>query len=169
MKKTVLIVLTILLLIGNAYAEALNVSDMTDDELLSAYERIKVELQNRNITIGTERTLRDGKYIIGRDIPAGTYTVTCIGTTGESVGESYGALGDMLDALDDDGDDNWGSLYNSLGGIMGDYYNMTIEIIGDYGDVLASYDMKKDDSFSIVLNENTALKITDGSCTIKSE
>lgn len=36
-------------------------------------------------------------------------------------------------------------------------------------DVLKSYTMKTGDAMSIVLKEGTALKITDGSCTIAAQ
>ena len=168
MKKLVSTLLIFLLLFGYAYAETLDVSSMTDDELLSAYESIKTEMESRNLQASTERTLREGKYIIGRDIPAGNYTITCIGTSGEAVGDAYGSLGSMMDALDDE-DDGFGDAFGSLGGLMGEYIDMSAEIIGDYGDVLRSYSMKNGDSFSITLEEGTALQISNGSCTIVSE
>ena len=168
MKKLVSTLLIFLLLFGYAYAETLDVSSMTDDELLSAYESIKTEMESRNLQASTERTLREGKYIIGRDIPAGNYTITCIGTSGEAVGDAYGSLGSMMDALDDE-DDGFGDAFGSLGGLMGEYIDMSVETIGDYGDVLRSYSMKNGDSFSITLEEGTALQISNGSCTIVSE
>ena len=56
-----------------------------------------------------------------------------------------------------------------LGGMAEDYVDMTVEIIGDYGDVLKTYSMKTGDTMSITLKEETALQITDGSCTIAIE
>ena len=49
---------------------------------------------------------------------------------------------------------------------MEEVIDMTVEIIGDYGDVLKRYDMKAGDSIKITLKARTALKITDGSCTL---
>lgn len=111
-----------------------------------------------------KRTLREGKYIIGEDIKPGTYTLTCVGTAGEHLNDAYGALGGALDALDSG--NGYSSLFGSLGGMMEEYVGLTVEIIGDYGDVLKSYTMKTGDSFQIRLEAGTALKITDGSCTI---
>jgi hypothetical protein len=50
--------------------------------------------------------------------------------------------------------------------MMEDVVDMTVEIVGDYGDVLKRYDMKAGDSLDITLKEKTALKISDGSCTL---
>ena len=116
----------------------------------------------------TEFTLREGKYIIGKDINAGEYTITCTGTAGEATGKTYGALGNMMDNLDDNSNGEWGNLYGSLGQLMDEYIDMTVEILGDYGDILRSFDMKNGDSRTINLEEGTALKITDGSCTLTS-
>ena len=110
-------------------------------------------------------TLRDGKYIVGEEIGAGAYTLTCIGTAGEEMGDAYSSLGHAFDALDGSGSD-YSALFGSLGGMMEQYMDMTVEIVGDYGDVLRSYSMKTGDSMSIFLKEGTALRITDGSCTL---
>lgn len=169
MKKLIVWLLAAALLLGCACAEALDFSRMSDDEVMAVYDAAKQELAERGLIAGTERTLREGKYIIGKDIPAGDYTITCIGTAGESYGDAYGSLGGMMDMLDDESDTDWSSFYGSLGGMMGDYMDMTAEIIGDYGDVLRSYSMKTGDSFVITLEEGTALKISDGSCTIVSK
>ena len=113
------------------------------------------------------RVLREGKYIIGQDIRAGTYTLTCTGTAGEQMNEAYDSLGHAIDALD--GGNEFASLFGMLGGMAENYVDMTVEIVGNYGDVLKSYTMKTGDAMSIVLKEGTALKITDGSCTIAAQ
>ncbi len=111
------------------------------------------------------RTLREGKYIIGEDIVPGTYTLTCTATAGEQMNDAYDSLGGALDALDGGGNE-FGALFGMLGGVAKDVIDMTVEIVGDYGDVLKRYDMKAGDSLPITLKEGTALRITDGSCTI---
>ena len=110
------------------------------------------------------RTLREGKYIVGEDIEAGAYTLTCTATAGKQMKDAYGSLGGAFDALDGDG--GYSALFGALGGMMEGVIDMTVEIVGDYGDVLKHYDMKAGDSLPITLKEGTALKITDGSCTI---
>ena len=116
---------------------------------------------------GAKMTLREGKYIIGEDIMPGTYTITCIQTTGEDVSNMYGSLGGMMDSLG--GTQGYGKLFSAFGGLMEEYIGVTVEIIGDYGDVLKTYTMQKDDTFTIKLKDKTALKITDGTCTLVAE
>ena len=110
------------------------------------------------------RVLREGKYIIGEDIEAGRYTLTCTATAGEEMNDAYASLGSVFGALE--GGSEFGSLFGMLGGMAENYVNMTVEIIGNYGDVLKSYSMKTGDVISIALKAETALQITDGSCTI---
>lgn len=120
------------------------------------------------VTEETEsRVLREGKYIIGEDIEAGTYTLTCTATVGEQMNDAYGSLGDAFDALE--GGNEFGSLFGMLGGMAENYVDMTVEIIGDYGDILRTYSMKTGDTMSITLKAETALQIMDGSCTITAE
>lgn len=114
---------------------------------------------------GTGRTLREGKYIIGEDIAAGDYVITCTGTEGEQLEDAYGAMGKAYDALDDT--DGFGELFGALGSMMSGLSDMTVEIIGDYGTVLKSFEMKTGDTAVITLQTGTALQISSGSCTIE--
>lgn len=110
------------------------------------------------------RVLREGKYIIGEDITAGTYTLTCVETSGEQMKDAYGALGSMLDAVD--GKQGYGSMFGAFGSMFETYMDMTVEIVGDYGEVLKSFTMKAGDSATVALSVGTALRIADGSCVI---
>ena len=78
--------------------------------------------------------------------------------------DTYGSLGSAFDAIE--GGNEFGSLFGMLGGMAENYVDMTVEIVGNYGDVLKSYTMKTGDSFLLKLQEKTALQISDGSCTI---
>lgn len=111
--------------------------------------------------------LKDGKYVIGDDIEPGTYTLSCTGTAGERLSDAYSSLGDAFDALDDSNE--YGSLFGMLGGIAEECVDMTVEILGDYGDVLESWTLKTGESMRIELEAETALQITDGNCTLVPE
>lgn len=108
----------------------------------------------------------DGKYIVGEDVEAGIYELTCVSTAGEQLGNAYGALGGALDALE--GGDDYGELFGALGGLMETYVEMSVEIVGDYGDVLESYSLEAGESIRIELQAETAMVITDGSCTLEA-
>lgn len=111
-----------------------------------------------------EIVLQEGKYVIGRDIDPGRYTLTCTGTDGEDMKEAYDHLGKAMDALG--GSNSYGDLMSAFGGLYEELSELTVEVLGDFGDVLSSYSLKNGDSMPIQLNEGTALNVSKGSCTL---
>lgn len=165
--KKILFVLFVLFLVSlPAFGQAEELRNLSDAQLRTLYESVKAEISRRGLD-AVEMTLQEGKYIIGRDIPAGNYTVTCLSTEGESMNSVYSSLGSAYDSLDSGGT-NWGSLFGALGSMMEEVSELEIEILGDYGDVLKRITLKKDASADIVLNEGTALQISDGSAKLVS-
>ena len=72
-----------------------------------------------------------------------------------------------MDALG--GSNSYGDLMSAFGGLYEELSELTVEVLGDFGDVLESYSLKNGDKLSIVLKEDTALKVSEGSCTLVSE
>ena len=167
MKKFVFVLLMILLVSLPVLGQADEVRNLTDAQLRSLYESIKAEMTRRGLD-SVEMTLREGKYIIGKDIPAGSYTITCLSTEGEDLNNMYNSLGSAYNSLDSNRGTDWGSLFGALGGMMEDISELEIEILGDYGDVLKRVTLKKDASVDLSLNEDTALQISEGTAKISS-
>ena len=63
----------------------------------------------------------------------------------------------------------FGGLFGSLGGMMSDLINTEVRIIGDYGTVLKSFELKAGDSVKLTLEKNTALQISEGTCTLTAD
>ena len=116
------------------------------------------------LAAGDALTLREGRYIVGEDIDAGSYILTCTATTGDQMGTAYGALGGALDALG--GTKGYGNLFNAFGGLMAEELTMTVAILGSYGDVVTSRELKTGERVKVTLKKGTALKISDGTCTL---
>ena len=78
MKKwaAVMIVLAIVICTGFAVSEGIDLAGLNDDELVALMGQVQAEIVARHIA-GTA-TLSSGTYIAGRDIPAGSYTYTCL-------------------------------------------------------------------------------------------
>lgn len=78
MKKwmAALLVFVILMFTGQALAEGVDLSTLSDDELVGLMKQIQEEMVARNIE-GTAN-LKGGKYVAGRDLPAGSYIFTCL-------------------------------------------------------------------------------------------
>lgn len=77
MKRTLAIILSVLLLIPAACAD--DYSAMTYDELLALREAITAEIMSR--PEWKEVTVPVGSWIIGKDIPAGSYSIRIISRT----------------------------------------------------------------------------------------
>ncbi len=166
MKRMIAILLAAVLLCcsfaGSAFAEKIDLSRMSDSELTELFRSLKEEMRSRGLAAPDDLTLRDGKYIVGEDILPGSYEITCVQSDGESYGEMYSSFGSIYSGMEG-GDDGLGSLMGALGGMMGTVLPVTVEILGDYGTVLKSMELKAGDSAVITLTAETALQISDGS------
>ena len=79
MKKLVAVVVLIALMIsllGVSHAESIDLSAFSDDEIVELMSRIQDELIKRHIP--KTANLSKGSYLVGREIPAGTYIYTCL-------------------------------------------------------------------------------------------
>ena len=165
MKKLVSVVLVLVVLLSVAALDASaenSLANYSDAQLKQLYEAVKEEMLSRGLPLAEEITLREGKFIVGQDILPGTYTLKCTETAGETYGGLYSSLGDMFN-------DELGGLMGSLGDMMGEVINARAEIIGDYGTVLKSYELKAGESVRITLEEETALQISDGTCVLLAD
>ncbi len=61
---------------GFSMAEGIDISTLGDDELVALMARVQEEIVARHIQ-GTAN-LAGGTYIVGKDIPAGSYIYTCL-------------------------------------------------------------------------------------------
>ena len=76
MRKVVSLVLLIALLCTPVFGSDVDVSSLSDEELLSLSNAIQTELKIRNIS--EENCIKKGAYIVGTDIAAGSYVLTGI-------------------------------------------------------------------------------------------
>ena len=146
MKKLISVVLVLILLSSAmtcAFAEN-SLANYSDSQLKQLYEMVREEMVKRGLPLAQEVTLREGKFIIGQDILPGSYTIKCTETFGDTYGDAY----------------------SSLGGMMGDLINAEVEILGDYGTVIKSFELGVGDTARVTLTEGTALQISDGVCVL---
>lgn len=60
----------------SAAAESIDLSSLTDAEILTLMQRVNQEIADRRIE--KTATLAKGSYTAGKDIPAGSYLFTCL-------------------------------------------------------------------------------------------
>ena len=78
MKKLLSVMLALLILVsaaGVAFAADLNLSDYTDEEIVEMLAALQQELLDRKIRKAA--SLAPGRYVVGEEIPAGAYDITC--------------------------------------------------------------------------------------------
>lgn len=179
MKKVLsMLIVMCILTATTGVAETINRYEQIPDELLIImYEEIAAEMQSRGLLVSeldnniVKRTkaedivLHEGKYIIGEEIPAGTYIVTCI-EVNDWYKDYMSAMGGLMSLLDEEQGNAYGSYFNALGALAGDP-TVYLRIIGAYGNVEKTFDLKKDEKTKIILRENTALEISEGSCKLE--
>ena len=71
MKKVFITILCVLFCLFFCEAEPLDVTSLTDDEVLALYKELEDEISNRGLIMA--QVLVPGDYIIGDDIPEGSY------------------------------------------------------------------------------------------------
>ena len=161
MKKLISVVLVLVVLSSAmicAFAEN-SLANYSDSQLKQLYEMVREEMVKRGLPLAQEVTLREGKFIIGQDILPGSYTIKCTETFGDTYGDAYSSLGGFFGG-------DLGGMMNSLGGMMGDLINAEVEILGDYGTVIKSFELGVGDTARVTLEEGTALQISDGTCVL---
>ena len=94
MKKLLILFLLLVLLAGSAAADPIDLSDMSFDELVALRDQLNLAIWNSQEW--QEVTVPAGVYRIGKDIPAGHWTIRV-------VGQNSFVLVSYFDILDDVG------------------------------------------------------------------
>ena len=81
--RFVCLLLACLLLIPVAVADTVDLSAMTNDEIVALLDQVNAEIVNRGINKTAK--LPQGTYLAGSDIPVGRYIFTCM-----AVGDDWG-------------------------------------------------------------------------------
>lgn len=85
MKKVMAVLFALVIMACSSFsiAEGIDISTLSDDELVALMARVQEEIVARHIE-GTAN-LAGGTYIVGKDFPAGSYIYTCLAS-----GEDWG-------------------------------------------------------------------------------
>lgn len=81
LKKPVLCLFATLMILFSAsigYADGIDLSPMSDAEIIAMLTQVNAEIVARGIR--KTATLSKGSYIAGKDIPVGSYVFTCLAT-----------------------------------------------------------------------------------------
>ncbi len=118
-RRFLCLLLICLLMIPVAQAEVPDISRLTDDEVIVLLGKVNEEIVRRGIAKSAD--LPAGKYVGGRDLPAGSYIITC--KTDEN---HHGII--WVSAAADDLDNQYPSiLYDHVGFSSEEQYRVSIE------------------------------------------
>lgn len=118
-RRFVCCLLICMLLFSVAGAAPADLSSMTDDEIVELLGLVQKELVSRGIQQSAE--LPAGKYVGGRDLPAGSYIITC-----KTDDNHHGII--WVSAASDDLSNNYPSiLYEHVSFNMEEQFRVTIE------------------------------------------
>ena len=113
------VMLTMLLILPAALAEAPDFSSMSDDEIVKLQEKVNQEIVRRGIEKTAE--LPAGKYTGGIDLPTGSYILTC------KTDESHHGIVWVSAAADDLNNQYPSILYKHIGFSTEEKLRVTIE------------------------------------------
>ena len=83
MKRICLLLFATIMLFSTALADGVELTAMTDDQLIELHTQIEEEMTNRNIT---GEHLYIGEYIAGEDIEPGRYVVSVVDAYDSAIG-----------------------------------------------------------------------------------
>ena len=170
MKKGFAILLALLLAccMTCVHAERNEFDTLSNEELLLIYKRIRQEVEARGLKLSEPISLTEGRYIIGQDIEPGKYVITCTKTDTEDLSRTFESLGTLYDGLDSSSGTSYSDLFSSLGSLYSAIdEGVKIEIVGDYGSIIKSIQLKNGECATLILEGKVALKITGGSCELE--
>ena len=75
MKKLLIILLSVFMAVSFAYSESIDLSGLSYEELVALKDRIDLAIWNSQEWQEVE--VPQGLYVVGQDIPAGTWTIRC--------------------------------------------------------------------------------------------
>lgn len=143
--KKLFVLLLALLMIGTAVAEGIDLSGMSYDDLITLRDQIDLAIWNSEEW--QEVTVPQGRWVVGEDIPAGTWTIKCAQVNNDSISGRLAQI-EWGESIEDDGDisykgrHGYENIYNpdSTYYESGDITEVTIEFQdGDILDVDTSY------------------------------
>lgn len=107
----------------------------------------------------TEYDFGQGTFVVGQDLAAGTYDVTCTSTNDSSYSDSMNAFSDFASSY---GMEEYANLFDSYGSLATSLDSMSIIVYKANGIYDNSYTIKPDGSARIIVTDGMKIEITGG-------
>lgn len=112
----------------------------------------------------TEYSFGQGTFIVGQDLKAGTYDITCTSTSDENMSGSMSGFSDFYASQ---GMSEYADMFGSLGDMYGSIGGMTVKTYkanASYSDQYLT--LKSGETARIILEDGGKLELTDGSAKL---
>ena len=145
MRKLIVALLVVAMMVSTAMAEGIDLSGLSYDELVALKDRINLAIWESEEW--QEVTVPQGRWIVGEDIPAGTWTIKCSTINPESISARLTQV-EWGEKLDEDGDISFSGRhgYENIFSPESEYYEagditeITVELQdGDIVDIDTNY------------------------------
>lgn len=107
----------------------------------------------------TEYDFGQGTFVVGQDLVAGTYDISCTSTSDSSYSDSMNAFSDFASAY---GMDEYAGLFSSYSGLADALDYMTVTTYQANGVYDNYYTIKPGNSARIILTDGMKIEISDG-------
>ena len=112
----------------------------------------------------TEYSFGQGTFIVGQDLKAGTYDITCTSTSDENMSGSMSGFSDFYASQ---GMDDFANMFGSLGDMYGSIGGMTVKTYkanASYSDQYLT--LKSGETARIILEDGGKIEISDGTAEL---
>ena len=141
-----------------ALLELSNRGRVTDNQIIKAIEVL--DSNPTKVPAQTEYQFGQGTYIVGTDLPAGTYDIVCESTANDSYTNSMSDFSGMYSEY------GLGDYFNALGGMMESLDKMSVKLINSKGWTDKYLDLKAGESARIILEDGMKIDIADGTAKL---
>lgn len=146
----------------SAYAdkeETIDVSKLSDNQLLAYYFEIQEELLVRGLDASKQIKLQKGNYTVGYDIPASYYNLICVRTLNDDSVSYVDSMDTLFSAF---GMGKVGDMFQGMNNAFDIIGTITVNILSSSGEKLKSFEMRRGSIEKITLEENQIIQVSDG-------
>ena len=111
----------------------------------------------------TSYSFGQGTFIVGQDIKAGTYDITCKSASDEGLSSSISEFSDIYSSY---GMDDYANMFGSLGSMYDSMSGMSVTIYKNGGGYDKHLTLKVDETASIILEDGGRLELSDGTAEL---
>ena len=140
--------------------EKMHDNDQLSDQTYKSYKEIYAMMSQ---DLPNEYSFGQGTFVVGTDLKAGTYDITCKSASDDGFNDSMSGFSDFYAGQ---GMDDYADMFNSISGMYGSIAGMTVETIGKDGLMDKYLTLKSGENARIILEDGMKLELSGGSADL---